>query len=466
LEYHGDDHPISTQSPSRTRNAVIRKAYPISTILLTIAVVLPAVVACWILFLRAPFAPFMDDYDAFFRFAADYQSSPSVWAKFLQVVLHQHNEYKLIFEHIIVAFEMELTGHLDFRFLMILGDLFLLPIGYLLWRTYGADEKELNQRLLRFLPISLLFFSLIYCEALDFAMAGLQTMPVIFFGLLSIRLLTAKPVAQLDWIRLLASLCAAALALSSSGNGLLLLPLGVLFLLSNRAYARMIAWCVGSALIIAVYFCRYTPAIPHAAKNANLIRPIFFLGFLGCAIPLRWPAALLGLVLLAIVVRAALVRFERTNPVSAYLAVWILMTAALVAWDRGAKTFWVASRYSVYSILLLIVCYDFIVERLPRAFTAENRRRVWVTCSIAALCYCMAADMFANKHLRARQRMIISGIEAYRANPAVNSPVLDPQIDKDYPGQAEFQRRALTMAIEKHIYVLPPKQESLWKGEF
>jgi hypothetical protein len=62
--------------------------------------------------------------------------------------------------------------------------------------------------------------------------------------------------------------------------------------------------------------------------------------------------------------------------------------------------------------------------------------------------------------------MIISGIESYRANPEVNSPMIDPRVEIEVPSEKASEREILTMVIQKHIYDLPPKQESLWKGEF
>ena len=59
--------------------------------------------------------------------------------KLLDIATAQSNEYKLAFAHSIVASEMEITGHLNFAFLTTLGNLFLLPIGYLLWLTYQED---------------------------------------------------------------------------------------------------------------------------------------------------------------------------------------------------------------------------------------------------------------------------------------------------------------------------------------
>ena len=159
------------------------------TFLLIFAVLLPVIAAFGILYRRSLSVPYQDDYDTIIAFGVHYAQSPTLKAKLLEIAAEQHNEYKLGFEHSIVAAELELTHHLNFTFLTVLGDLFLLPLGYLLWRTYQPDESGLDRRLLAFLPISLLFFSLTYWENLNWATTGLQNTPVILFSLLAISLI-------------------------------------------------------------------------------------------------------------------------------------------------------------------------------------------------------------------------------------------------------------------------------------
>jgi hypothetical protein len=55
--------------------------------------------------------------------------------------------------------------------------------------------------------------------------------------------------------------------------------------------------------------------------------------------------------------------------------------------------------------------------------------------------------------------MVISGIELYRSNPAVNSPMIDPKLLQGVPEEREYEQKALTNAIQKHVYSLPPMQE-------
>lgn len=427
------------------------------TLLLLFAVLIPVIAAFGILYMRSLSVPYQDDYDAIIAFAVRYPQLPTLKAKLLEIATAQHNEYKLGFEHSIVAAELELTHHLNFRFLTALGDLFLLPFGYLLWRTYQQDESEFARRLLAFLPISLLFFSLTYWENLNYAETGLQNTPVVLFSLLSIFLIA--PGEKLSAVHLLLGCLAAALAAFTSANGFLLGPVGLWILLARRAYAGSVAWCASFILPLAAYLYHYKSSVHVVQRLSYMTRPLFFLGFIGGAVPFRWAAALLGLVLMTIFVLAVRSRFDRTNPVAFYFAVWILVTGCLVAWVRGGATFVISSRYSIYSSLMLIFCYSFLAQYLPGRWSVFNRTRIYVTSIVLAVCFCGLADVYAYKILQTRRRGILQGIESYRANPQINSPLNNPQWDIEFPKEKAYERGLLTEAIQKGVYTLPPKQE-------
>src|ERR1700678_1395405 len=284
-----------------------------TTLLLIFAVLLPVITAFGILYQRSLSVPYQDDYDTIVAFAVRYTQSHTLKAKLLEIATEQHAEYKLAFEHFIVAAELELTHHLNFTFLTVLGDLFLLPLGYLLWRTYQQDESGLDRRLLEFLPISILFFSLAYWENLNWATTGLQNTPIVLFSLLAISLIAPEKTPSAT--RLSFGCLAAALAAFTSANGFLLGPVGLWILLARRAYAGSVAWCVSFILPLAAYLYHFTPSVYVVQRFAYITRPLFFLGFIGGAVMFRWVAAPFGLVLMSIFVLAVRSRFDRTNPV-------------------------------------------------------------------------------------------------------------------------------------------------------
>jgi hypothetical protein len=435
-------------------------ARPGITLLILLTVLLPAVAAYWILYRQALFVPFEDDYAVVLAFADNYDELPTLRAKVLDIAAEQVNEYKLVFAHSIVAAEIELARHLNFAVLITLGNLFLLPIGYFLWLTYQEDGIALKRRLLEFLPISFLFFSLTYWPNLNWATTALQNIPVVFFSLAAIYFLFPGRMFELARGRLLLACLAAVVAAFASANGFLLGPVGLLILLPRRDYARALAWCASLVLPLAAYLYHYSRVPRPVDIGSYVTRPLFFLAFLGCgAVPFRWPAAALGLVILGILWLAARSRFDGVNPVAFYFTVWIMATALLVAWVRGAASFAIGSRYSIYSILLLVFCYSFLAHHLPNRWAAFDRRRFYAACLVLSVGICLLADVQAYKKLAERRQMILAGIEHYRANPDNNSPLNDPNLETGFKKEQVFERDTLTKAIQQHLYTLPAKQE-------
>ena len=201
----------------------------------------------------------------------------------VDIATAQHNEYHLSFEHFIVASELEFHRHLNFAFLTVWVISLLLPLGYLLWLTYGNDGSGLNRRLLAFVPISLCFFSLTYWENLNWAMTGLQNTPVILFSLLAIYLVA--PTKALSHAQLLLGCLAAALAAFSSANGFLLGPVGLLILCLGAPLPRPWRGALASFSSSHLRLSLRSSGSVNASIHLHT-RPLFFLAFLGGVIPL------------------------------------------------------------------------------------------------------------------------------------------------------------------------------------
>jgi hypothetical protein len=151
--------------------------------------------------------------------------------------------------------------------------------------------------------------------------------------------------------------------------------------------------------------------------------------------------------------------FHRRNPAAFYSAVWIVATGALVGWVRGSAAFSTASRYSIYSILMLIFCYSYLAEYLPSRWPGFNRKVFYIISLLLAVGMCVSVDLNAYQLLGARRRMVLSGIELYRANPQANSPMVDPLTDRLFPQEKASEHAILNKAIQEHIYILPPRQD-------
>jgi len=387
-------------------------------------------------------------------FAGDFEQLHSVKDKVLLVAAAQHTEYKLVFEHAVIAAELELTRRVDFSFLQLAGDLFLLPIGWLLWLTYGVGrEKSVRAGLVRFLPASLIFFGLAYWETVNWAMAGLQNLPVVFFSLLSIYLLAGGDGEERSAGRFAWACGVAALAAFSSANGFLVAVVGAWILLRRRAYWACVAWGASFVIPLAAYLYRYMK-VPRLTTGLSYVaRPLELFAFLGMAAGSFWGAILTGFVVAVAVVWAFRTGYARENPVGVYWTVWVLLSALPVAWVRGSAGVVIAPRYSIYSCLMLVFCYAFLADRA--AAKREGWWRVFYPAAmVAAITFCAGKDALAYGKLGARGAMIRAGMEHYRANPAVNSPLIDGFVIRDVPGEEQYERQELTRAIESGVYKL------------
>ena len=427
------------------------------SIWLVLTVLLPAAIAFAILYRQQFSLPYQDDYKVILDFANGYSQLRDVPAKILDVATKQNNDYKLGFEHSIVAIEFDLTGHLDFAFLVTLGNLFLLAILYVLWRIYRREEIELNRQLIEFIPVSLLFFSLTYWESLDWAMAGLQNLPVILFSLLAIYSLIPRSGANLHPSMLLLSCIWAVLSCFSSANGFLLGPVGLLILLYRRAFAEAVAWCASFVIPLAAYLYHYKPYYVSVGTihGGSLIgKAFYFFVFLGCAIHRPSVAALTGIFVAMVFALALRARFDRVNPTAFYSTLWIVLTAGLV----GALRQNTASRYSIYSLLALIFCYSFLAQYVPDRIPFLNAKRFYAVSIVLALCFFLLSNKQANLHLKERREMVLAGMEHYRANPEINSPTINPEVAKYYPDEPASDRVILNKSVQQKVYTVPASQ--------
>lgn len=82
-------------------------------------------------------------------------------------------------------------------------------------------------------------------------------------------------------------------------------------------------------------------------------------------------------------------------------------------------------------------------------------KRFYTIAIVATAFLYSATNVRAYIHLRQRREIVLSGMRNYCANPAVNSPLLEPEVLQAAPQESEFERVTLTQAIAGHVYTLP-----------
>lgn len=431
---------------------------------LSFLVILPAFLVIVILFLERTSLPIIDDYHAVLAFVSELHGQPAL-TRTLSVISFQHNEYKLIFEHAIIALQYGLTGHLNLGALVVFGNLFVLPIGLFYFPQF-LPELRLDRRLLLFLPISLLVYQLTYAESLDWTMSSLQNVAVVPFSLAALYFLTRNRY----WKSLVWACLFGLLACLSSVNGFLVAIIGGVVLLARRQVAALLVWALVFATGVMAYLYHYT-ALPHA-RPSPVAMLLFVPSFLGSTFetmhrkPIPFAAFFIGMVLLAVTIHAVRNRYYRVRPFAMAAVGWVLLTAFMVAFGRAAMGVnqSLSSRYKIYCAIMLAFAYQYGLEWcLERQLLSEPaRRRLFAVVLAGCTCFSLAADVAGLRFLQKRRTLEYQGVAWYLRAPAIHSPDFPspdpPSSAFDATSEGVFARTQLTRSLADGDYRLPSKE--------
>jgi hypothetical protein len=431
-------------------------------------VALPAILFYTVLLRNVLDIPILDDYDALLDFLNQLVPLNGISAKASYFLAAQHNEYKLYFVNGIAWLQVALLGHIDFRVLSAIGDGFVLLLAILLWKMFLPHHKDLAVRLTLFIPVSWLLFQLQYFETLNWAMAALQNIPILVFSLGAIYLLV-KETREAFFGAVIFFI----LAVAASGNGFLLIPVGLLILMVNRRYLRFAAWLVVAGGCVAVYVYHYNVLSSQTGPHRSVfsafhpLAPAYVLAFIGSAasFPFKWGSLLLGAMLCLFFFYLARRGYIRRNPLVAYCVLFLLLTAVGVAGIRSDFGISQAlnSRYTIYSALLVIFAWFAIVEEVLQdrhaPFLSNN---AFLGAVAIAVLFSLSMDGLGSMQIAGRYRKLIEAMSAFE-HPASEGSTVGPA--PMLPGSngiaitIEFNRRIRPILAESGrlgIYRPPP----------
>jgi len=389
---------------------------------------LPAIVFYGILFQKAINIPLDDDYEALLDFLnqmAELKSAPARASYFFAA---QFNEYKLFFGHAVAWLQFVFSGHTDLRILCAIGNGSILLLAILLWMMFLPQHKNLAQRMAFFIPVSYLLFQLGYRATLNWAMPSLQNLPVLVFSLGTIYLLV-RGSRWAFWCALIGLV----LAIAASGNGLLVIPIGVLILALSGYYLRVVSWLMISAGCVAAYAYHYNLMSSQSRLHHSVLetvlrpRPLYVIAFIGNAAafppllgryhPLEVIfGLLLGFLLCAYFVILWRRGYARRNPTVSYCILFLLLTAVGVAGIRSefGISQSLESRYGIYSALFLIFAWFSIVEEIVQHQNVPLRQnRIFLATVAGSVMFCLVMDFYGWRDLEERNRKLVLGMAAY-----------------------------------------------------
>lgn len=451
---------ITAQEPPETSRGLRPK-----TLVSAVFVVLPAVAFYSILFRKVENLPFLDDYDAVLGFLNKMAELRGLPEKFLFFLTARHNEYKLFFADGLVWLQTALLGHVAFKILCAIGNGFVLLLAILLWKMFLPGYKDLTAKLILFLPVSWLIFQLQYVELMNWTMPSLQHLPSLVFSLGTIYFLM-----RMTPRTYYGAMACLALAIASSANGFIVVPIGAVILVRRSQHARMASWLIVSAGCVAAYAYHYNLASSQRQNSifATLIhvRPLYLFTLMGNAaappfygrvlLVSELYCPLLALVLCAFYIAMVQRGYFRRNAMVGYCVLFLLLTVVGITGlrsDLGIAE-GLSSRYGMYSLLLLIFAWFAIVEEFLVPASGAVRTKGVAGVIAAAILFSAGMDILGWRYLTDRDRDLIRGMTAFEHSSA--GPVL-PMTGQS-ASMDEFDKRAriiLQESIRLGIYQPP-----------
>ena len=379
------------------------------------------IIVFYILLTRAVInLPFLDDYSGVLGFLDRWTEISSLSGKIMYILTSQHNEYKIMFANATFAIQYKLYGHVNFVVLSVFGNLFILGVFAILYKMWRYDKRLAGQPLVLFVPVAWVLFQLQYYSLLDWPMSSLQEAVIMFFALLSIYLLSKG-----DSRSFCGSLVALVFSIASSGNGVFLIPIGILMLFEQRQIARIMYWLTTSVLMIALYLYKYNYNQSQSHANHSIMSSLhhfsilYMLGFLGASVGgyrVNAPVILLGLCFCVLFVVSIIDKYYLINPAIFYSICFIMLTAFGVSGlrsDFGIDQS-LASRYRVYSNLMVILFYCYVVGRWQGTLRSVGIRRVAAgLLLLAAIAFNVASTSAGFRLLRVRKAGTIEGMRRW-----------------------------------------------------
>lgn len=305
----------------------------------------------------------------------------------------QHNEHRIFLTRLAAICDYAYFGQLDYKHLMFFGNLQLLSVIILWWRLLRHNGKSL----FALVPVALLWPTLANWENMYWGMASIQN-----FGVVTLTVAALYWCLKGPWTYLAAGLATGALAAFSSGNGLLALPIASALLFLSREPKKGAVTLAATLFTFVLYFYTYVKPDynPESRAGAWMLFKGYmaFIGSFAEVFPVKGrqdTSVVFGVILFLVsisIVSTTTFRLLRNQYKEHYLKVtdafclgvmlFILATAAIVVWGRAGFGLEVllTSRYKIYSFLLLINAYLFIVIPIRGSFYHPYVSGVAVLC--------------------------------------------------------------------------------------
>ena len=200
--------------------------------------------------------PFKDDYvllDSLYQ-----MKTASSFFTWLQAFFKQVNQHRFAFERVMMWLIYQVFGSENIKAQILIGNSFLLGILYFFFKIFQSYKLSW----LYFVPISLLLFNYTFFENATWGIAAIQNTPIIFFALFSIYLLCLRTQKAFYY-----AILVAIIAMFTSGNGLGIWIVGMLFLSIHKQWKYLGIWLIVAFGVVLFYFQYDYHLIPNDRTN-------------------------------------------------------------------------------------------------------------------------------------------------------------------------------------------------------
>ncbi len=305
--------------------------------------------------------PYHDDYLAVLKFLESYQTAP--FMSKVALLLHQHNEHRMLSSRLIYVIYYNLTGGLNFRALIFIGNAQMVVV--LLILVYFIRKLLVNNWLLPGIAASICLFDLSNYENSTWAMASIANYGVIFFFMLSLYYYSLNSKYTI-WLALLFQ----AVCTFANGNGIIGSFVLLLFALSLCNRAKIYAAVSAFVIFAPLYFFHYHKVVTGASRNSipTVISNMF--NFAGAHFVIReyrhgiYPAMLFSLITIAVLIivlpfTKKKIAQKETLPLVA--VVYFAMATMLVTSVVRFCSHQISSRYLVYPHLIEVSIFALFI---------------------------------------------------------------------------------------------------------
>ncbi|MFH1790650.1 MAG: hypothetical protein ABH885_01530 [Candidatus Omnitrophota bacterium] len=313
--------------------------------------------------------PINDDYDIL-KSVTDYGMAASPSEK-IKILYAWHNEHRIAFIRLIFIAQSRIANTVGFREVALIGNLAVLGI-FSIFAGYISRNKPCDGKCLHIsvFIIACLLFQYGFAGASLWAMGSISAFFGVLFCLVAILCFcgTGRGV-------FLAGICASVLAVSVSGQGIIVYPIGLTRLFFRKKRIEFLILLFIFIAVICLYFQGYKSDVLHsnpfdlAGVFRNMPRILIYIpAFLGSAFGIGNPAypvvtaiflsvtALIGVLVIVFWMYLTYKRYYMSDEYLYWFGVYIIISALAAALTRIPYGLWQAlsSRYHVSSVVILI----------------------------------------------------------------------------------------------------------------